>query len=496
MSAIAAAIALLGETIVLGGLPIGYAWIDHHGPKNWQEFKARQEARGEILDLAELIDQTEVPPKKNFATLPMIAQLFGPAGPAVQTVESLDIPNIAGLEIKRPGRGDRNIRSAWMGSVLGQERSLSRYIPDAAALERDADYILLCLEPHQKALRSIASAAARPYCRFPIAWEEGFAAKTPHLSALQTITKTLSLDAEARIHAGDPGGSLLSLVSALRIANHAETADASLIGHLVSMALRAIALEPLWLGLKLQTWEPDDLELIDAVLAASDVGKAHMASVRFERAYMTKLFLDLAEGRAPLELQFGTSQNLLSALMPRGLFYENATALCKLFEQSCFSSPTYPASVIRHFDDTVAMKQISQWSKTKRPDRFLACTAFPVYGRTTSKSLQAETKVRLARIAIALERHRAVKRNYPKTLAALHPRFIAALPLDPITGKDFRYEIRADDSPAIWSVGINEIDEGGRPKKNTELGDWAWQYQLPDGYGYEEYSSNDPIELP
>ncbi|MCF6312726.1 MAG: hypothetical protein L3J39_09775 [Verrucomicrobiales bacterium] len=61
------------------------------------------------------------------------------------------------------------------------------------------------------------------------------------------------------------------------------------------------------------------------------------------------------------------------------------------------------------------------------------------------------------------------------------------MPLDLISGKPLIYHTKADGTPIIYSVGINQIDEGGLLKKDRNLGDWVWQYTLPDDFNSSEW---------
>ena len=113
---------------------------------------------------------------------------------------------------------------------------------------------------------------------------------------------------------------------------------------------------------------------------------------------------------------------------------------------------------------------------------------------TTARGLQGEAHQRLARTAIALERYRLGHRKYPKTLAELVPRYLAEVLSDPVTGAPLSYALREGGTPAVWSVGMNGKDDGGRPKKRPTLADWVWQYELPAGYDASDYHSSKPLE--
>ncbi len=84
-------------------------------------------------------------------------------------------------------------------------------------------------------------------------------------------------------------------------------------------------------------------------------------------------------------------------------------------------------------------------------------------------------------MACALERYRLAHGNYPETLDALAPQFIAAVPHDIINGQPLHYRRTEDGNFVLYSVGWNEIDDGGKivfskgGRVDTEKGDWVWR---------------------
>ena len=90
----------------------------------------------------------------------------------------------------------------------------------------------------------------------------------------------------------------------------------------------------------------------------------------------------------------------------------------------------------------------------------------------------------LARTAIALERHRLAHGEFPESLDALVPQFIAKVPHDVIGGGPLKYRRTRDGQFVLYSVGWNEKDDGGvvvyRKGSSTDVdrdqGDWVWRY--------------------
>jgi hypothetical protein len=87
----------------------------------------------------------------------------------------------------------------------------------------------------------------------------------------------------------------------------------------------------------------------------------------------------------------------------------------------------------------------------------------------------------LAATVAVLERHRLANGGYPKTIADLVPRFLPAMPLDPMDNQPLRYRLNTDGTFTLYSVGPNHTDDGGvmSKSKDTEHPDWVWPPNHP-----------------
>lgn len=83
---------------------------------------------------------------------------------------------------------------------------------------------------------------------------------------------------------------------------------------------------------------------------------------------------------------------------------------------------------------------------------------------------RVQTKLRLVRIAVALERHRKAHGRFPARLADLRPRFLKELPADLFTEKPFHYK-PAKVGYLLYSVGQNMKDDGGKPLDSSSDAD-------------------------
>lgn len=69
-------------------------------------------------------------------------------------------------------------------------------------------------------------------------------------------------------------------------------------------------------------------------------------------------------------------------------------------------------------------------------------------------------------VGIALELYRRRNGGYPASLDALVPTYLPAVPVDRIAGGPVRYKIK-NGKPAVYSVGIDGVDDGGVPQKDA-----------------------------
>ena len=103
-------------------------------------------------------------------------------------------------------------------------------------------------------------------------------------------------------------------------------------------------------------------------------------------------------------------------------------------------------------------------------------------GKLAERFAGAQSSVDLARTAMALERYRLARGEFPESLNALAPHFIGEIPHDVINGQPLHYRRTKDGQFVLYSVGLNETDDGGQVglAKNGDLdiraGDWVWRY--------------------
>jgi len=75
--------------------------------------------------------------------------------------------------------------------------------------------------------------------------------------------------------------------------------------------------------------------------------------------------------------------------------------------------------------------------------------------------MRAETERSITLCAIAIERHFLRHSQYPETLDALVPEFLAVVPIDYMDGQPMRYRRNTNGGFTLYSVGEDGEDDGG-----------------------------------
>jgi len=159
--------------------------------------------------------------------------------------------------------------------------------------------------------------------------------------------------------------------------------------------------------------------------------------------------------------------------MPRGWFYQNMAELAQR-EQSFIEAidPSRDVMATRKVDE-VGNESIA-WVTSRSPYAILARVATPNYLKACQTVARNQTSVNQALVACGLERYRLAHGEYPDALSDILPDFLQKLPHEVINDQPFKYRRLARDKFLLYSVGWNEVDDGGTPGKVVSEGDWLW----------------------
>jgi hypothetical protein len=351
-----------------------------------------------------------------------------------------------------------------------------------------------------------------PYSRFPIQYdaEDPFLILLPHLAALKRGSQVLQLRSAARLQNGQTEKAFDDVKLALRLTDSVRT-EPIMISHLVRIAMLKTTLQPVWEGLAEHRWSDEQLVTLDAELVKLDFLADYELSRRGELGGLPKALEYRRHTRNPESIfyfsEYDNNQKHLPGVKlavfafrycPGGWFYQNQLRFCRFTLQNdlpmldASRQLASPASAKRASD--AQLKEVAHLNPYNFIENKLLFPPPPfdylVRNELAEKFARAQSSVDLARVAIALERYRLAHGEYPQSLDALTPQFIAKLPHDVINGQSLHY--RHDPSSpgsgaasgqfVLYSVGWNETDDDGEVGlgKNGDVdisaGDWVWRY--------------------
>jgi hypothetical protein len=488
-----------------------YAVEDWRGRHAWQDYKRAGEANGERYDWISLAPPA-VPPDQNFFETPLWNDLHFVETNGVVAWSDEDRQKRVIFSIYGPAtgnnapgignwaKGQHVDLAAWQAYYRGSNNLFAakggpatNYFPIAKELQAPAADVLLALSRFETNRQLLITAAARPQARFWVNYDAGFASLLPHLARLKACAQYLALHADAALKAGDRDTALQDVNLLFRLIE-ASRSEPTLISHLVRIAMAQIALQPIWEGLADRQWSDADLVALEGGLRKMDFLADYRFAMRGERACNVWAVDFIRKAGLNGLYQFGGSDEnsgligfdqflgrAAFELVPAGWFDQNKLSLCRMHDKYFLpltgdvNHRVVQPGVIRQADSAVN-------SLRRRPYDAFSQWLLPALGRAAEKFARAQCSVDLARVACGLGRYRLANGQFPDTLEALVPKYIEKLPYDVINGQPLKYRRTDDGQFVLYSVGLNETDDGGQIALtksgyvDVNKGDWVWRY--------------------
>lgn len=478
-------LALTGATVVfLGGWYLSLQWQSWRSWRAWQQYKTQLEAQGEKLDVQALAP-APVPDEKNFAQHPLIARWFSPeaAGNTNGSQQWFFAPGAEDPERRRaaggPGRGDSSgqLLQRWAAYYAGH-----RAFPQAAPGASPAEVVRAALSLYDADIRALREAMKqRPQCRYPLKYEMGGAVNYPHLVGCRSLATTLALRIMAQLQLGQVEEAFAELQLAYFISDTLKS-DPLMVSLLLRLTVDQMLGEAVVEGLCQRRWNEAQLSWLTPYLGQRQYLTEFAAVLRGERnvaVHQTEL---LRQGRvhaAPGESELTRAGERALRLLPRGLYYRNLVELVHLYQEEVL--PAVNAAARRM--DKEKLQALNAPSEADHANP---------YGLNVRQSLPAiyNGAIKVARwqalgdallVACALERHRLAHGRLPNQLNELVPQYLPAVPLDGLSGQPLSWRKESDAAYRVYARGWNGKDDGGRPGRRLEEGDWGVEIRLTGG---------------
>ena len=343
-----------------------------------------------------------------------------------------------------------------LANALSQAVAACESDPDSeeklAALER-----LLAMPSVVRALDLIDKAAARPRCNFDLPYEQGAMMLFPHVNGLLKVSRFQAAQALLDARRGNAAAVWRGIETSFRMADSLRE-EPVLISALVRLAmLNATAAR---IAAHFDRVPPDDeiSARLDAwLLHARDVAP-YVLAMDGERLTMGEWLFDENNAKRLIQaaIEVGGPD-----LEPRYLAWLLSYRPARQIEHAAYLRTLKQCTddLFRPFWEIPAILQPEPTMQKRWYGGVLHSFAPAFYAvRTSVATMQAHVDV--ARVGLALKRHKAALGAYPPSLAEIDSTFLAEIPPDPFTGRPLVY--RPDgDGFLLYSLGQNLRDDHG-----------------------------------
>ncbi len=502
-----------------------YAEEDWRGRHAWNTYRHQLEARGEQLDFKAFIPPP-IPDDQNFAAVPAVKAWFQRAGAASSSELWYTTDDYARAEkvvqrftadantpdgkpeLSSSAGGSKSGRhvtdlAAWAAAfnVLPSAATGSQQPPPSAPLgsaarSEAAAVVLNGLKTNDALFAEFRAVSHRPQSRYPIVYDldNPWGILLPHLASVKAVCIRLQLRACAELAAGRSDDALADVTLVLRMADSFKD-EPILISYLVRLACVHLAVQPVWEGLAAHAWSDAQLVELQKRFQEYDFLADAARAFAAERTAGILTVDLLAKGKYRLDNLGGdptegasgghpAAVDILARIMPSGWYGFERVNYCRLFDdqlEGAMDAKKHRVSPgdVRNGQQVLAQELPGFTLDGLFQHRLVAGILLPALGRITAKAAAAQIAADQAALACALERYRLAEGQFPESLDALAPLFVARLPHDVIGGEAYKYRRTDDGQFVLYSIGWNEKDDGGVPGKrqfDEETGDWVWRF--------------------
>jgi hypothetical protein len=495
-----------------------YSEESWRGKRAWAALQKEVAARGESLELSS-VSPPPVPDDQNFALAPGMSRLLGytEREPAENQTHASDDAGSLSLYY---GRGHRTCPATanWAlqqaTDLAAWQKFFRRYpltnsapasndvnrlaFPVAPEPQSPAADVLLALSRYDSALAVLRRANERPGVRYPIAYENGLFALTGPMASfsdnLNAAVHILCLRAIAELAQDRGDAALQDTLLALRLADSLRQEPYDQLQN-ARATMFCLCLQPVWEGLAGHRWNEAQLLTLQQRFAALDILGEFRLRGRGETLVMMNLADQLharLEGRPsawgdrhnPAPEEEHAVMSLLRLAYPVGWLYQDKVWIYRYY------APRAEATKALDEDNR------KRWQAEMRraTDPALMVLVIPrlreVFHEGAKSTLYLQTACHEATVACALERCRLAQGKYPASLEELVPNWLKQVPTDLLAegGAPLKYRREADGGFVLYSVGLNGVDDQGKPgspekhwgwtdtsSPRLNEGDWVWR---------------------
>jgi hypothetical protein len=461
-----------------------YAVENWRGSRAFARYKKSWEAKGENFDWHAVVP-APVSDERNLAASPLFKPLldYERVNGKVEWRSSAD--DAKEFKMIEKGPHISGVDSPKLMDLVAWGSFLSGENPEGAAGKPGAQ-VLAGLKRFDRQFKELQEAiASRPESRWPVRYEDNFAALLPHLAVVKDITLACAIRAAAHLALGQTNEGFEDVKMALAVTESIKS-DPLLLTHVVRMVMINACAQAVREGLARDSWTDEQLVYFEERFGNMNLLAEFKQCMRGERGFCLEAIEMSRTARLGPEFWVNPgsvapiwAKRPIMRVVPTGWFYQNELGILKFHQE--YSLATVDENAQRVYNQKIAAGERAL-TNSARPYNVLVHMLVPAVSSALSKSARGQTTVAQTSLACALERYHRVHKQYPDLLAQLHKQFIRYVPHDVMDGNEMRYRREGDHSYLLYSVGWNGSDDGGVVGKSGKSngvdynqGDWVWR---------------------
>jgi hypothetical protein len=373
---------------------------------------------------------------------------------------ALVLTNAISLLKRFPDEGQQ--RKAWDFRVPEPPEKLST---------EQSEFLQSYVSLNEAAMARAEEALKLPDSRYPIDLTFGYETFLPHLADLHTLVQLnqfQSMLAADRRNLADAGHSIETILGMARTLEH----EPALISQLVRLKFVSIATDALEYRLNAGGMTSEEIVSLRPAfecavptncIALAFIGERAMICAGFQLTKERAARIDPTSKKLEPKRSSGMFRNRSLGVRILGLDDLDFGQLLTGLESGIMLAEMPPPDNLRivpYFD------RIGTNARTRfRP---MSATYFPSVGGAIVSETEAAACHTMALTSLALEAFRNARGKFPDSLEDLTPDFLNEVPEDPfLRSKDLKYK-RTGKGYVLYSVGRDQIDDGGLRKSETK----------------------------
>lgn len=316
---------------------------------------------------------------------------------------------------------------------------------DVWPLERD-----LLADSAPRMDRAAAAALSGPF-GFNLNADRGMAMLLVHLGGVSHASQMFAGRTMMALHDHDANAAWTNLLAATRVVTGYRVEPCE-VSENVRFGSLQTAYEVTWQALQAGDWTDDRLAQLQREWEAWDVFKPLPDTV----AFMGACYVDLVRQQDDPNVVEG-EKALLIFYHDREVEMRRAIQSQSWAEMRQFPDITNVFFLLPPDANLPRMVRVHANMRRSRMN-FTDEGSMSLVGRAA----EAEARRRILITAIALERFRLKHGSYPNSLDALAPDWLKTVPTDFMNNEPLRYSLRGDGHFLLYSIGLDEKDDGGK----------------------------------